>query len=352
MKKHCDNSSRAAGFTLVEMLVVISILLLLIGVAIPAFTGVVQRVHQNQSQAIINQMDGAIRAYQMDFSTSPTNPGSDANGLPPGNYIPDPTVKDVNGDPVAWYGGEAIVLYLTGYHDNTGVYGSNQSSAFGWRTSRNAKVCGPYNDMDRAKVIAGTTSSTTLYSDTKATLTNYNNTGQPMTFNHMISDQPGTGIMDPSGKSSHPMFMDAFGAPILYFAANYYDSNPASSTYKTFIYKKSRFNVNGASLLDGNFCHDGIHDQDLFGNVYNNGVYYNRGDGINTGVQHTGPGLEVTWQGVYSNLTPVFGPPDPSYYTNSATGALYRSDFMLMSWGASQSYGGPAHDDSNNLYGK
>jgi prepilin-type N-terminal cleavage/methylation domain-containing protein len=338
MKTYYDNSSRFTGFTLVELLVVISILLLLIGIAIPAFTGVVQRVHQNQSQAIINQLDGAIGMYRMDFSSSPTSPGSDANGLPPGNYV------DSNNN--TWYGCEAIVLYLTGYHDATGAYGSNSSSAFGWHQTRNSQTLGPYHDTDKLKVSPGNASG---YTDTKQTLSNYNNTGQPMTFNHMISDQPNCGVIDPGGHNSHPMFLDAFGSPILYFAANYYDSSPASKTYKTFTYKKSQYNGN---YLDGNFCHDGIHNQDLWGNVYNNGVYYSRGDGIDTGVQHLGPGNEVTYQGAYSNLTAVFGPPDPSYYTNSSTGAFYRSDFMLMSWGASQQYGGPSKDDSNNLSGK
>ena len=332
MKKYCDNTTRFTGFTLVEMLVVISILLLLIGIAIPAFTGVVQRVHQNQSQAIINQINAAIQAFQMDHSNSPTSPGSDATGLPPGSFV--------DGNNQTWYGCQAIVLYLTGYHDANGVYGSNQSSAFGWKTNRNSQTYGPYNDTEKLKVSPGNANG---YTDTKQTLPNYNNTGQPMTFNHMIADQPGAGVMD-AGKVSHPMFLDAFGSPILYFAGNYY--NPAT---KVFGYKASPYNP---QYLDGNFCHDGIHNQDLFGNVYNNGVYYNRGDGVDTGVQHLGPGNEITYQGVHSNLGAVFGPPPASYYTNSATGAFYRSDFMLMSWGASQQYGGSSKDDSNNLYGK
>jgi type II secretory pathway pseudopilin PulG len=333
MKKHYDNSRRFTGFTLVEMLVVISILMLLIGVAIPAFTGVVKQVHKSQSQAIINQIDGAIRLFQTDHSSSPNSPGSDPTGLPNGSYT------DTNGH--VWYGCQAIVLYLTGYHNASGVYGANDSNAFGWRTSRNSQTYGPYNDTEKLKVTPG---SAIGYSDSKnVVVPNYNNTGTDKTFADMIADRPNSGVMD-AGEVSHPMFLDAFGSPILYFAANFF--NP---TTNAFAYRMSQYNN---QVLDGNFCHDGIHNQDLFGNVYNNGVYYTREDGIDTGVQHLGPGNEITYNGVHSDLTPVFGPPPTSYCTNPATGAFYRSDFMLMSWGASQQYGGSVKDDTNNLYGK
>ena len=50
----------------------------------------------------------------------------------------------------------------------------------------------------------------------------------------------------------------------------------------------------------------------------------------------------------------MFAPPPAGYYKN-ASGALYRNDFMLLSWGGDKQWygaGGSLKDDANNLYGK
>lgn len=365
MKNYSDNPTRVAGFTLVEMLVVILILLLLVGIAIPAFTGVVQAIHQGQSQSIINQLDGAVRAYQMDFATSPTSPGADPNGLPPSTYV-DPNHN-------TWYGCQAIVLFLTGYHDANGIYGGTPSVGFGWHPNRNSPTYGPYNDSDKTKVLpSGDATGYTKASVTvpQTTVWDYktNDWAKDASGNLIYVDCPFTlyndvsnAITDSGGHVSHPVFLDAFGQPI-----TYYSTNNATHTYAT----------TGSGALADNYCNDGVHNNVMDSTQYpgsnstthtgssciGNGIYYHREDHTDTGLQHTGPGMDQTRSTWGSDLYAMFGPAPYSAtgasYTTNPSGVPYRSDFMLMSWGGDQQwYSGAAgsttiKDDANNLYGK
>ena len=273
-----------SGFTLIEMLVVITVLVLLMGIAMPAIISAVAYVHTSQSQSIINQLDQAVKLYQMDFSTAPNTPGGDPNGLPVSNY---------NDGANTWYGCQSIVLALTGYYyqDSSGriSYGANPSNGYGWKTGRNSQTLGPYNDSDKINVTPGgnsgyTTATKTIVPPSSVIPVVAGAGNQTNTYTLINDVYPGA-IADCGAKISHHVFLDAFGQAILY-----YSTNNATHTYA---YRPS------GDLAD-NFCADGFHDHDVFGNAYPGGVYYAREDVYWEQQVHPDPGQSGTQSGVYT----------------------------------------------------
>jgi prepilin-type N-terminal cleavage/methylation domain-containing protein len=69
---------RCSGFTLVELLVVISIIAILAGLAFPAIGGAMDAAKRTQASAFIGQLKIALSAYYTEYSTWPaSNAGSD-----------------------------------------------------------------------------------------------------------------------------------------------------------------------------------------------------------------------------------------------------------------------------------
>ena len=64
------HSSRSA-FTLVEILVVISIILLLMGLLIPVISGAIRTARQKAAQANIDLLTAALHQYEMEFNEFP-----------------------------------------------------------------------------------------------------------------------------------------------------------------------------------------------------------------------------------------------------------------------------------------
>jgi prepilin-type N-terminal cleavage/methylation domain-containing protein len=386
MKSYRNNSIHVVGFTLVEMLVVISILLLLIAIAIPSFTGVVLIVHVAQSQAIINQLDQAVQLYKADF-----------NAVPPSTY----TDSSNNN----WYGCQSIVYYLTGYHTDPsdptrtayGLQATYVDSSGNTHYQRNSRVYGPYNSTETLKVTPGDSSgyTTTVKQMPNTVLLKDPNGNQywakdpkggtfPVT---QLNDVTGNAVKDSGGIVSHPTFLDAFGEVITYYSSNYTSSattNAGQNAGLPFAYGGSG---SGGYLRDG-MCSDSVHNAGIDVNgkpvatEYDDGAYCNRqdhadvGSGHAEGGTHPDPTLQSTWNSVGSSDTPVFASPPQGYYTVPAGGGHgstggrgqadttyvpYRTDYMLMSWGGDKHwYGvlnwdgqyGTIKDDATNLYGK
>ena len=415
MRSYLNNSIHVVGFTLVEMLVVISILLLLIAIAIPSFTGVVLAVHTAQSQAIIDQLDGAVGLYKQDFGN-----------VPPSYYFPtDSTtglrLKDSGGKDVRWYGCQAIVLYLTGYHQDPT---NSNNTLYGWRTNRNSRAMGPYNGTEALKVSPGGNKG---YTTTVTTITV---NGTPTKFNCVNDQNPAGSITDSGGMNAHPAFLDAFGEIILYISMNPAAATGGGTGTTT---NGIPFAMGGGgggggggssfpnSLTDAT-CADSIHNTNLTGATIdpNDGAYYSRSDyaynstGHDPNARHDDPTLQTTWSNYGTNATVMFASPGSSYYTMPVTaggghstggsstsgsgssggsGGIggsggngsdttgqsgvtlvpYRSDYMLLSWGSDKLWYNPNYDtesaaqqqldqqtrvtgrikdDANNLYGK
>jgi prepilin-type N-terminal cleavage/methylation domain-containing protein len=138
--------SAAEGFTLIEILVTIAIIVLLVAIVIPSVRHVQKVVGHGRSQGIINLLDGACQMYFQDFKVYPdSTPMID----------PDPA-KCYGGKKM--YGRHRLVVALTGYltaadapsgrGDGANGYGfrvpvSPGSATFG------KIVYGPYNGAEK-----------------------------------------------------------------------------------------------------------------------------------------------------------------------------------------------------------
>lgn len=65
------SSRRRRGFTLIEMLVVMGVIVLLMAMLFPAIKGALQSSQRNQAQAEVNALAAAIRAYQAEYGKLP-----------------------------------------------------------------------------------------------------------------------------------------------------------------------------------------------------------------------------------------------------------------------------------------
>jgi prepilin-type N-terminal cleavage/methylation domain-containing protein len=75
MNKSFRSVSRA-GFTLVELLVVMAIIAVLAGLALPAISGAMDNGKRTKATAQINQIRTAINAFQTEYGTFPTYGGT------------------------------------------------------------------------------------------------------------------------------------------------------------------------------------------------------------------------------------------------------------------------------------
>lgn len=72
------SASRAQGFTLVELLVVISIIVVLMAILFPAFQSAREKARQTRCISNMHQIDIALKSYLQDYHRFPTPPYYDA----------------------------------------------------------------------------------------------------------------------------------------------------------------------------------------------------------------------------------------------------------------------------------
>jgi len=68
-------SPQDAGFSLVELMTVIGIMILLAGILIASLPGIQTRVNRNQVEAFIAEIESGLSKYQIDHGIYPQNPG-------------------------------------------------------------------------------------------------------------------------------------------------------------------------------------------------------------------------------------------------------------------------------------
>lgn len=68
MKMNCE---RGGGFTLVELLIVITIIGILIGIAVPTLSGVLQQAKKVEARAFMSSMQQAVLNYRTEYNDWP-----------------------------------------------------------------------------------------------------------------------------------------------------------------------------------------------------------------------------------------------------------------------------------------
>ena len=184
--KHYQNSPpqhrRRAGFTLIELIMVIAVIATLAALILPAIGNVRDRARITQVKTEISQLEAAIADFNAEFSTdvpsrltlyeAPAGWTGDsaARSLVRGiwNKFNFTMSRDLNGDgdstdTIVLLGDQALVFCLGGmYSSNTGFIGfsANPTNPFDI-TSPIATRIGPFFEFDQRRVMDGSTESKT-----------------------------------------------------------------------------------------------------------------------------------------------------------------------------------------------
>lgn len=73
--------NRRKGFTLVEILVVITIITLLVSLLVVLIANVIEKARYAKTAALIKMLDDACKTYNLDFGTYPPNSKQDSRSL-------------------------------------------------------------------------------------------------------------------------------------------------------------------------------------------------------------------------------------------------------------------------------
>ncbi len=131
------------GFTIIEMMAVLLIMLLLLAVLTPTVQKVYRMVLRSTSLSTVRLIDGACKQYYEQMDEYPPSTHAGYSG---------------------WDGKELLVLFLTGYgpdENSDSTPGTNLSTddgctGFGFRLEKRGLVCGPYNGAEKVKTKSGT----------------------------------------------------------------------------------------------------------------------------------------------------------------------------------------------------
>ena len=156
-------SSRAAGFTLIEILVVLSIIVLLIAILVPAAILAERYAYSSATQGDLAAIGQALSVYHSDFNMYPD---SDLCYAPAGGYLypgaPGGGIPSGNADE---YLAECLLGYLPGEFDGApsdstlganGYSGGNISQCAGFAMQPYKKVYGPYMPVNAQNITPGT----------------------------------------------------------------------------------------------------------------------------------------------------------------------------------------------------
>lgn len=72
--KALSSKKSSAGFSMVELMTVIGIMILLAGILIASLPGIQTRINRNKIEAFIAELEGGLSHYQIDHGIYPQNP--------------------------------------------------------------------------------------------------------------------------------------------------------------------------------------------------------------------------------------------------------------------------------------
>ncbi|RPI64298.1 MAG: hypothetical protein EHM48_01060 [Planctomycetaceae bacterium] len=166
---------RTGGFTLIEMLMIIGIILILSSILVPSLIAARRVAKTAQTRATIHLLDGACQMYMHEMAdilsaAAPTSP-----------LYPPSKPGTMNG--VTMQGRHLLVECLTGYLNKAG----DGAEGPGFRLTGGKKLYGPYNGAENVATVVDSTNNL-------------------------------------------PVFVDSFGQPILYYCGPTFDTGHNTGT--------------------------------------------------------------------------------------------------------------------------
>jgi len=199
--KH-GKSRRRPGFTLVELMTVIAIIVLLIAILIPALSSARIQAKKSSTAGLINSVERGCEMFQADYNQYPQSRG----------YNP----FESQGDNILLMGAQWLGLQLVGpdmrgivdwrdlrndSNDDETIDENDWLEWYALQPEREYTRMGPYATVEGSAV-----QSLVTYANVKSDITD-----PPLELEDGTSDWPNERI---------PFFIDAFSNPVLYYRAN------------------------------------------------------------------------------------------------------------------------------------
>lgn len=230
--KHTQRQRAHVGFTLVEALVVVAILAILVGILVPALNAVRKNAKVTSTRSTVQSISTAIETFKADQQVGgalpPSESSSDNTGGLPYFQVRTPYAATKAGGMEAT--GAGLLVWALAGADLLGTPGfkTTRSGSSNWAQDTDAsdngqgnrgiyaldpntgdpyfKRSGPYVDLTKVKVSKAVKTGTL----TRFVVEEELNARKEM----------GLGNPDQDSQRDFPMFLDAFGYPILYWRAD------------------------------------------------------------------------------------------------------------------------------------
>ena len=147
MKSNVKQSNREAAFTIVELLTVMSIIVILIGLLVPALNQVKRYAYEVKQRAQLKSIDTAIELFNSEFDGYPPSDALDPDGLPYCGAMK--LCEAVMGRDLMGFHPDSIFRSNGMGGLNTNLYPPQSGDQIAYRNSLSARK-GPYLPLDNA----------------------------------------------------------------------------------------------------------------------------------------------------------------------------------------------------------